>query len=80
MQLHRRQLRADQEDILKLDAIGHKIKAKDAKQKSEITHPVDHESFDRSRPGALFADIKSNQQIRGHADPFPAKEQLQQVV
>ena len=80
VQLHRGQLWTDQKDILKLDAIGYEIQAKDTQQKSEIANPVNHKGFDCRRPCALFADVEPNQQIRGHAHPFPAKEQLQQVV
>ena len=60
MQLHHRQFRTNQKDVLKFDTIGHQIERKNPQQKTKVTHTVDYKSFDRRSTSTLFADIKAN--------------------
>ena len=79
-QLRIGQLRACGKDGVKIDCIGQVEQAKNTQGKAKITHPVHHKGLDRRGIGRGFFVIKPDQQIRGHAHAFPAKEHLHQVI
>ncbi len=68
------------EDVIKIDAVDKVEQPENTKRKTKVAHTVDHKSFDRCGIGTWLTIVKSNEKIRGNADPFPAKEHLDEVV
>ena len=68
------------ENIIKIDAVRHEKQRENSQGKAEITNAVDHERLDRGGIGGRLFVVKPDQQVRRHADAFPTKEHLHQIV
>ena len=53
---------------------------KNTKRQTKITNTVHKKGLDRCRIGTVFKIPKTNEQVRGNPNPFPAKEKLNQII
>ena len=80
VQIGFRQHWARSEHIIHADAVGQEEQRENPQRKAEIADAVDHESLDRRSIGAWLAIVEADQQVRGNAHTFPAKEHLNKVI
>ena len=78
--LHLCQLGRRGKDIVQGNRPGQIEQSKHPQQEAEIANPVDDKGLDGCRIGRGFLEPETDQQIRGDANTFPAKEDLQKVV
>ena len=62
------------------DRVEQQEDAEDAEREAEIADPVDHEGLDRRGVGRRPVVPEADQQIGAEPDPFPAEEQLHEIV
>ena len=67
-------------NIVELDGSENLIDRQDAQRKTEIANPVDNKCLHCCGMRAFFLVPETDQQVGRHPDPFPAKEQLHQII
>ena len=80
MKLLARHGRRGCEHRVEIQRLEHGIDAENAQREAEIAHPVDDEGLDRGGVGGRPRVPEADQQIGRQAHPFPAEEQLQEIV
>ena len=68
------------ENAVEGDGVEDEISERDADREEQVTDAVDDHRLDRRRIGGRPVIPVVDEQIGDEADPFPAEEQLQQVV
>ena len=68
------------ENGVELNRAENLVDSQDAKGKAEITDTVDDKGLHRGGVGAVLLIPETDQKIGGYANPFPAEEQLHEVV
>ncbi len=68
------------EDGVEVGRADQREHREDAQRETEIADAVDHERLDGGGVGRRLLEPEPDQQVAGEAHPFPAEEQLHQVV
>ena len=68
------------ENRIEGDRAGQQENRENTKREAEIADPVDEEGLDRRGVSFRFVEPETDEQIARDAHPFPAEEQLRQIV
>ena len=72
--------RSGREDRVEIQRAKHREDRHDPQGKAKIADPVNQKGLDRGGIGGRSMIPKADQQIGGQTNPFPAKEQLQEII